>query len=86
MASSNLAAGQLNSMSRAQLTQAVRQVLDSKNFWDRNHHVPVNQRQAVRGNILNGNWPNYPIFSPYAATHDGYSQSKESPSLYFRQA
>ena len=76
MASANLAANLLNSLTRNQLTEAVRQIINHAKFSECNGHVPVADRPTLRARILSGNWPDYPIFSPYAKTHDGYSQSK----------
>lgn len=67
----------LNSLNRQQLTSAVQQIVDSQKFWDKNSHVGITNRAYVRSEILAGRWPEYPVFSPYAATHDGYSQGKQ---------
>jgi hypothetical protein len=70
-----MATQRLNNMSVAQVKGAVAQIFDNEHFWVRNSHVPVATRLAVRNNVVNNRvWPAYPLFSPYAATHDGYSQ------------
>jgi hypothetical protein len=71
-----MATVQLNMLSRAQLNQAVQQIIDSRHFWARNSHIQITERARVRAEIIQGQWPDFPVFSPYAATHDGYSQSK----------
>lgn len=64
----------LNNLTRVQLTKAVRQIVDSVKFWDKNSHVPYQHQAHLRSEILVGRWPDFPLFSPYAITHDGYSQ------------
>lgn len=74
-----MATAKLNNFSFVQLSQAVGQIFDSPKFWTVNSHVPFAQRWQVRNNaVRNRQWPSYPLFSPYAATHDGYSQSKST--------
>lgn len=70
-----MATAKLNNFTFQQLSQAVSQIFDSDRFWTVNSHVPVADRARVRQNVVqNRLWPTYPLFSPYAATHDGYSQ------------
>lgn len=71
----------LNGLTRPQLTSAVQQIIDSPKFWEKNSHVEVMNRLRIRSEILEGRWPDYPVFSPYAATHDGYSQGMHTPFL-----
>ena len=71
-----MATAQLNAYTRADLTQAVTQILNSPKFWEVNPHIPVSSRNMVVRDIKDGVWGNIPIFSPYAATHGPYSQSK----------
>jgi hypothetical protein len=66
----------LNNLTSQQVTEAVQQIIDSRKFWEKNSHVAVNDRHRIRSEILAGRWPSFPMFSPYAATHDGYSQGK----------
>lgn len=72
-----MATQKLNSFTLLQLTEAVSQILSSANFWVVNSHVPIADRAQVRTDILRSReWPTYPLFSPYAKTHDGYSQGE----------
>jgi len=72
----------LNQMSDAALTAAIRQILNSNKFWEVNSHIAITDRNMVRVAILGRNWSAVtPIFSPYAATHDGYSQGQLTLSL-----
>jgi hypothetical protein len=74
-----MATAKLNGFTRAELTEAVAQILNSGKFWVANSHIPAPSRAAIKDNILrNGAWPPVPVFSPYAKTHDGYSQSESS--------
>jgi len=74
-----MASAFLNSLAPSALTTAVKQILDNDNFWKVNAHVEVSARRQVTQRILQGNWPDFPVFSPYAKTHDGYSQGKSHP-------
>jgi hypothetical protein len=72
-----MATDRLNGFTFNQLSQAVSQIFDSQKFWKVNSHVPEAERAQVRRNaVQHRQWPPYPLFSPYAPTHDGYSQSK----------
>jgi hypothetical protein len=72
-----MATAKLNNFSLQQLSQAVGQIVSADKFWLANSHVPVAERARVRQNVIeHRQWPDYPLFSPYAKTHDGYSQSK----------
>lgn len=59
-------------LSPADLTGALRQLISNTNFIFINPHLTP---QEIN-NIPSGRWPATPVFSPYATTHDGYSQSK----------
>lgn len=76
MADSNAARNRLNSMSAAQYRAARVQITSSPGFWRRNDHIPLAARQGIIMGIINNQWPQAPIFSPYAYTHDYYSKSK----------
>ncbi|OBT54998.1 hypothetical protein VE04_05334 [Pseudogymnoascus sp. 24MN13] len=69
-----MATDRLNNLTQQQLTEAVQQIVDSPKFWVNNGHIPVEIRRQIKEDILKGKWGPAPIFSPYAATHDGYSQ------------
>lgn len=72
-----MATAKLNNFTFQQLSEAVGQIFSSERFWTVNAHVPAAERAQVRHNVVtSATWPAYPLFSPYAATHDGYSQSK----------
>lgn len=75
-----MATSKLNSFSPTQLGEAVSQILHSTNFWTVNSHVAqANRIAVVQGILQHGAWPEFPLFSPYAKTHDGYSQGELSP-------
>jgi hypothetical protein len=69
-----MATDRLDNLTQQQLTEAVQQIVDSPKFWVNNGHIPVEIRRQTKEDILKGKWGPAPIFSPYAATHDGYSQ------------
>jgi len=60
----------VSSLSDADLASAIRQIVAAPGFAPANPHLSVAQRQA----IASGQWPNEPVFTPYAVTHHGYSQ------------
>ena len=67
----------LNSMTFTELSLCLRQIWNSPQFYVVNSHIPFQDRVRVRENIITRcSWPNYPIFSPYATTHDQYSQGR----------
>lgn len=66
----------LNNLTQAELNEAVSQIFRSPKFWTVNSHVPAAQRDQLRYNAVTRRiWPDFPLFSPYAQTHDAYSQS-----------
>lgn len=71
-----MASDRLNNLTQQQLTVAVQQIIESPKFWVNNEHIPVEIRRQTKQDILKGKWGPAPIFSPYAATHDGYSQGR----------
>jgi glutaredoxin-related protein len=72
-----MATAKLNNFTFQQLSQAVSQIFGADKFWTVNSHVPVADRARIRQNVIeHRQWPAFPLFSPYANTHDGYSQSK----------
>jgi hypothetical protein len=76
-----MATSKLNNFTFQELSQAIGQIFDNRHFWTVNAHVPVADRAQVRRNIIqNRQWPSYPLFSPYASTHDGYSQGESLSS------
>lgn len=66
----------VESLSRAALDAALVQLTASEGFRPANRHLSAAQ---IAG-IAVGQWPNVPVFTPYANTHHGYSQSKVLPS------
>lgn len=62
----------VHSLSPAARSAAIKQVVDSAGFGPANPHLSA----AATIAITNGQWPNEPVFTPYAITHHGYSQSK----------
>jgi len=59
------------------LGDAVRQIITSKDFRAKNQHLSSTEYRALLSSPPV--WPTSPVFSPYAATHGEYSQSKYSP-------
>jgi hypothetical protein len=71
----------VESLSAAQLSAAIRQLVSSPGFGPANPHLSLAEISA----IPNGTWPQKPVFTPYAITHHGYSQSKITdcpPTMY----
>jgi len=64
--------GKVSLLTQVQRRAAVAQIVDSANFAGSNPHLSA----ATIAAIKQGTWPDEPVFSPYAETHDGYSQSK----------
>jgi hypothetical protein len=61
----------VGNLSPAQLRAAMQQLVSSPGFGLANHHLSAAEISA----IPNGTWPQRPVFTPYAITHHGYSQS-----------
>jgi len=61
--------------SQSQLRQAVKQIISNANFREVNRHLTDAEFQALDTDQI---WPQKPVFSPYAKTHDGYSQIRLS--------
>ena len=59
-------------LSAASLAAAVRQMLAAPGFAGANPHLAPADRAAITAGV----WPDVPVFSPYAITHNGYSQSQ----------
>jgi len=80
-----MATAELNAFTLPEITEAVRQIFNNSRFWAANDHIPFRARAQLTNRILqNQDWPeDIPIFSPYAPTHDGYSQSKFQLSTPF---
>ena len=59
-------------LTAAQCIQAVHQCINSRDFRHHNPHLtPVDLQLLTSTPPI---WPGKPVFSPYAMTHDGYSQ------------
>jgi hypothetical protein len=78
-----MASDRLNNLTKKELTESVQQILDSTEFWANNGHIPAEMRSQTREDILQGKWGPAPIFSPYATTHDGYSQGASNSPYSF---
>lgn len=61
------------SLSAADLEDAIHRLVKHKNFDLRNQHLSRDQRSRLLASPPD--WPHRPVFSPYAMTHHGYSQS-----------
>ena len=59
-------------LTKAKAMLAVAQLTHSDTFDRKNPHLSEAQILAIR----RGEWPDLPVFSPYAQTKSGYSQSK----------
>jgi hypothetical protein len=62
----------VNTLGPAALAAALRQIVNAPGFAAANPHLSA----ATAAAITLGQWPNTPVFTPYAITHHGYSQSK----------
>jgi len=63
-----------NTLSANQLTEAVKQILNSRGFDNANPHLTSAEINRLRRDL---EWPSLkPVFSPYAVTHNGYSQGE----------
>jgi hypothetical protein len=65
-------------LSAADLSAAVRQLTAAPGFGPANPHLSAAEVAA----IATGVWPAGPVFTPYAITHHGYSQSKNNHPHY----
>ena len=63
----------------ASLAGAVRQLVTCKDFRAKNQHLSMREYRALLSSPPV--WPESPVFSPYAATHGEYSQSKHPLKL-----
>jgi hypothetical protein len=54
----------IESLNQAQLTAAMQQLLSTPNFSTANPHLDAANKAAVSA----GQWPNRPVFTPYALT------------------
>jgi hypothetical protein len=69
-----MSAGNVDQLNDADAMLAVRQILNNPNFNAANPHLDDNELAWLRDDLI---WPeNTPVFSPYAITHNGYSQSR----------
>lgn len=62
----------VESLSQVQCWEAVSQMATSRRFRENNMHLSELENAALLE--APPRWPNKPVFSPYAPTHDGYSQ------------
>jgi len=69
----------VNNLSAPVLRASLGQIVDAPGFVAANPHLSAQQRAGIRQN----NWPACPVFTPYAITHHGYSQSKNLTILQF---
>ena len=69
----------VNQLSEQQKLAAVKQLVNSATFKAANPHLSSDQLKRLQDSL---DWPSQkPVYSPYAKTHDGYSQSKSKISL-----
>jgi len=65
-------------LSTEEISAALRQIMSAPAFQQNNPGLSPAEISA----ILNGIWPSSPVFTPYAYTHHGYSQSKHTDHHY----
>ena len=64
----------VENLSADDVSAALRQIISAPAFRPRNPHLSATEVAA----ILRGQWPNKPVFTPYAFTHHGYSQGRSA--------
>ena len=64
----------VESLSPAELHAGIRQLISAPQFAIRNPHLGEDDMAGLLSNPLI--WPTSPVFSPYATTHHGYSQTR----------
>lgn len=69
----------VSGLSAQQLSAAVAQLVSSPGFGPANPHLTAAEVAAIAA----GAWPDGPVFTPYAITHHGYSQSKQDQPHYY---
>jgi hypothetical protein len=67
----------VQSLSAGAVASAVRQIVNAPNFRSANSHLSAAEVDA----IVTRQWPLKPVFTPYAITHHGYSQSQFPPAM-----
>lgn len=67
---------------RPVLDAALQQIVSAPGFRPANPHLSAQQVAA----IARGQWPQEPVFTPYANTHHGYSQSQSPQHRFFLTA
>jgi len=72
VASSPISTMSVHTLSAPVLRASLGQIVDAPGFAAANPHLSAQQTAGIRHN----NWPACPVFTPYAITHHGYSQSK----------
>lgn len=60
-------------LSNAELKGAIRQIINSAAFVANNSHLTSAELSRLRADPPQ--WPLPPVFTPFALTHHGYSQS-----------
>jgi len=64
--------GDVNALNFGQCFDALAQMFNSNNFRSCNPHLNLHEIQGLHQNPIQ--WPEKPVFSPYAPTHGPYSQ------------
>jgi hypothetical protein len=67
-------------LSPAQLLEAVKQIQSSTGFASANPHLTPHEMERLQRSPPQ--WPASPVFSPFATTHDGYSQVRYKGTKY----
>jgi hypothetical protein len=74
----------LSRLTQTECIRAVHQCINSKDFRQHNPHLTPNELHQLNATIPI--WPAKPVFSPYATTHDGYSQIRFNGTKYLMHA
>jgi hypothetical protein len=70
----------VNNLSENAARAAAKQIVNNQGFAGANPHLTAAQIDAIQGGL---DWPNdVPVFSPFAITHNGYSQVRYNGQKY----
>ena len=70
----------VNSLSQLEAIEAIHIMVRNINFAKVNEHLSMTEILGLKTKIII--WPNCPVFSPYAVTHNGYSQVRYQGKKY----
>lgn len=72
--------GDVNALTLLEIFGAMQQCFVSGEFLQKNRHLSQQELQGLRSDPIQ--WPLKPVFSPYATTHDHYSQIRVGHAKY----